>query len=164
MLAGFFASKCGAKLWWPRAGGAVSIVAIATATKGTAWLLRMRSSLTSASNDLQDLVAPGRHQLRSFGLQVQPHERLRVRGPHVEVPRGVVHGDAVDAADRAITVALLDRAQDPRHLVHAGQLGVDLARDEVAVAQRRQEIPQRLPLLRHQLQDQQRWDEAVVGV
>ena len=43
-------------------------------------------------------------------------------------------------------------------------LGVDLAGDEVLLAQRRQQLAQRLALARHQLEDQQRRDEAVVGV
>ena len=43
-------------------------------------------------------------------------------------------------------------------------LRVDLAGDEVLLAQRRQQLAQRLPLARHQLEDQQRRDEAVVGV
>ena len=50
------------------------------------------------------------------------------------------------------------------HLVHARQLGVDLAGDEVALAERLQQLAQRLVLLRHQLEDEQRRDEAVVGV
>src|SRR5687768_7307709 len=97
----------------------------------------------STPDDGQDVVAALFHQRRRRGLEVQPQQRLRVRRPDVEVPVWVIHRDAIEPRDLGVAVARLDRRQLLRHLVHARELRVDLARDEVALAIRLQQIPQR---------------------
>src|SRR3954467_11232357 len=92
----------------------------------------------SATDDAQHLIAPARHVLLGDErLERQAQQRLGVRGAHVEVPVLVVDRDAVDVGDLAVRVALLDLA----HLrAGVGDLGVDLARDEVLRAERRQQL------------------------
>ena len=73
----------------------------------------------------------------------------------------VVHRDAVEVAELAVGEALLDAGQRRRHVLDHR---VDLAADEVLGAQRLQQLGHRRLLLREQLEDEQRRDEAGVGV
>ena len=77
----------------------------------------------------EHLVAPTLHVLvRAQRLQAQAQQRLGVRGADVEVPVVVVDRDAVEAVLAALGVAggeLLDLRR------RIGDLGVDLAGDEV---------------------------------
>ena len=82
-------------------------------------------------------------------------------GPHVEVPVLVVDRDAVELADLGVAVARAELLQ-LRRLV--GDLGVDLARDEVARAVRLEQLGQRPAALAEQLEDQQRGQRPGVGV
>ena len=81
-------------------------------------------------------------------------------GPDVEVPVLVVHRDAVELAHLAVRVALLELLHLPVLVLH---LGVDLAGDEVALAQRLEQLAERLALDREQLEDQERRDRPGVG-
>ena len=57
----------------------------------------------SRPDQAQDLVPLRLHVLaRDQRLEVEPQQRLGVRGPHVEVPVGVVDRDAVEPADLAV--------------------------------------------------------------
>src|SRR6186997_3187992 len=107
---------------------------MAPATRETVLPASRVAARLRTSDDGEYFVPFGCHQLRRLTLEVQPHERLGVRGPDVEVPRGIVHGDAVDLGDCRVGIARLDRGQHARHLVQAGQLRVDLSGDEVALA------------------------------
>ena len=71
---------------------------------------------------------------------------------------------------QAIQLVLVTVAVPRRNLIqllgherHARQLGIDFARNEVPAGERLQQVAQRLPLLRHQLENQDGGDEAVVG-
>src|SRR3954451_6602423 len=58
------------------------------------------------------LVALLLHQLLRARFEVEPQQRLRVRGPHVEVPVVRVDGDAVEMGDGSFRrVALLQLLQ-----------------------------------------------------
>src|SRR3954447_22782579 len=118
--------------------------------------------MPSGTDEIEHLVAPPLHVLRGDdGLEVQPQQRLGVRGPHVEVPVLVVDGDAVEAVELAVGV----RRGDLLHLrVLVGDLGVDLTRDEVLLAQRREQLGHRLALLGEQLEDEERREGAGVRV
>src|SRR3954447_11314004 len=88
---------------------------------------------SSRADQLEHLVAATLHVLaRDEALEVEPQQRLGVRGPDVEVPVGVVDRDAVQAGALPVAVA-------PGQLLHpgvrVGHLGVDLSRDEVARAE-----------------------------
>src|SRR3954447_6309261 len=107
----------------------------------------------SATDDAQHLIAPARHVLLGDErLERQAQQRLGVRGAHVEVPVLVVDRDAVDVRDLAVAVALLELA----HLRRAvGDLGVDLAGDEVGRAVRLEQLAELLLLVGELLEDQQ---------
>src|SRR6185436_14608993 len=64
------------------------------------------------------------------------------------------------------TVSVLGRdvGKFRRNLVHARKLRVDLSRNEVSLAKRREKLVETLPLLRHQLQDEERGNEAVIRI
>src|SRR3954453_23496205 len=116
----------------------------------------------SATDDAEHLIAPALHVLGGDErLERQAQQRLGVRRAHVEVPVLVVDRHAVDVRDLAVAVALLELA----HLaLGVGDLGVDLARDEVLRAVALQQLAQLLALDRQLLEDQQRRDGARVGV
>src|SRR3954453_17761874 len=116
----------------------------------------------SATDDAEHLIAPALHVLGGDErLERQAQQRLGVRRAHVEVPVLVVDRHAVDVRDLAVAVALLELA----HLaLGIGDLGVDLARDEVLRAVALQQLAQLLALDGELLEDQQRRDGAAVGV
>ena len=62
---------------------------------------RSRPSLLAA-NQREHLVALALHQLRRARLEVEPQQRLGVRGPHVEVPVLGVDRDPVEVRDVAL--------------------------------------------------------------
>ena len=95
------------------------------------------------------------------GAEVEAQQRLGVGRAHVEVPVVVVHGDAVEVALLAVGEPLLDARQRGRDVVDGR---VDLAADEVLGAQRLEQLGHGRLLLREQLEDEQRRDEAGVGV
>src|SRR5919109_3790709 len=110
----------------------------------------------SRADRLEHLVALLRHVLGRYDrLQIQPEERLGVRGPHVEVPVLVVDRDAVEPRHLAVRVALGELA----HLaLLVGHLGVDLAGYEVPLPQLSQQLAHSPLLERQQLQDQESGD------
>ena len=109
----------------------------------------------------QHLVAAALHVLlRDERLEAQAQQRLGVRGPHVEVPVVVVDRDAVEGVLAGVGVALGDLGE-LRLLV--GDLAVDLAGDEVALAVGREQRRERPALARAELEHQQRRDRARVG-
>ncbi len=95
-------------------------------------------------------------------FEVQPQQRLGVRRAHVEVP--------VVGLDREpVEMRHLPRRAEP--LLQLLQLQrdvrdrrVDLAREEVVLAKRREELRQLLPARRDQLEHQQERDHARVGL
>src|SRR3954447_12494117 len=116
----------------------------------------------SATDDREHLVAPALHVLRrDERLEREAQQRLGVRGADVEVPVGVVDRDAVDVGDLSVGVALLELA----HLrLAVGDLGVDLAGDEVLRAIGGEQLAH-LHLLHGQLlEHEQGRDGAAVGV
>src|SRR3954452_16075138 len=116
----------------------------------------------SATDDAEHLVAPALHVLGGDErLEREAQQRLGVRRAHVEVPVVVVDRDAVDVGDITVGVALLELA----HLgLAVGDLGVDLAGDEVLRAVGLEQLAHLLLLDRELLEDQQRRDRAAVGV
>src|SRR3954468_12894630 len=107
----------------------------------------------SATDDAEHLVAPAFHVLlRDERLERQAQQRLGVGGGDVEVPVVVVDRHPVDVADASVGVALFE-------LVHlgllVGDLGVDLAGDEVARAVGLEQLAHRLALDRELLEDEQ---------
>src|SRR5215218_5703103 len=91
------------------------------------------SDTASAADQREHLVAPPLHVgLRDERLEAEAQQRLGVRRSHVEVPVVVVDRDAVEVVELGVAEAGLDL----RHLrLLVGDLGVDLARDEVSAAQ-----------------------------
>src|SRR5689334_8977182 len=118
----------------------------------------------SRANEADYLVAFLRHHLRRPGLQVEPQQRFRIGRPDIEMPVRVLDRDPVQLVLMPVGVAGRDLAELGRDHLHALKLGVDLARDEVLTPQRLEQLVQAEALLRHQLQNQQRRNEAVVGV
>ena len=98
---------------------------------------------------------------RDQRLEVEAQQRLGVGGPDVEVPVGVVDRDPVEAGQLAVGVALGDLLHLRRRV---GDLGVDLAGDEVARAELGHQLGQRAAVDREQLEHQQRRDRPRVGV
>src|SRR3989441_6833645 len=118
----------------------------------------------SSSNHVEHFVAFLLHQLRRLRLQVQAQQRFRVRRAYVEMPVRVIHGDAIERRETSVPIPRLDGRELARHVVHIGQLGVDFTGDEVALAVRLKQLAERLVLLRHELQDEERRNEPVVRV
>src|SRR6266487_3097701 len=110
------------------------------------------------------LIALRRHHPWRRGFQVQPQQRFRIRRPHVEMPVGILDRHSVEGVLASVAVLRRDLIELGRHQVHAGQLRVDLPGNEILARERLQEFVEALLLLRHQLQDQQRRNETVVGV
>src|SRR5436190_18155992 len=88
-----------------------------------------------APNETQNLRRLLLQELARPGLHVQPEQGLRVRGPHVEPPVVVLHGQAVQAVLPSVR-------EPPRQLldlpVLVGDLGVDLAGVEIPPERRQQ--------------------------
>ena len=98
-------------------------------------------------------LGPGR------GFQVQPQQRLRVRGAEVEPPLPHVERPAVQVVGRRVR----EGAGDPLdHGLGVIDLGVDLARRRVAL-ERLAQLRQRLAGVAHEFQHDQRGDDAGVG-
>src|SRR3954453_19523062 len=116
----------------------------------------------SATDDAEHLVAPALHVLGGDErLEGQAQQRLGVRRAHVEVPVVVIDRDAVDVRDLGIRVALFQLA----HLGRAvGDLGVDLAGDEVLRAVGLEQLAHLRALDRELLEDEQSRDRARVRV
>src|SRR6266568_6223292 len=91
-----------------------------------------------AADDREDLVAAAFHLRFAEGLEVQAKERLGVRRSHVEVPVSRVDREAVQMRNRAVRAEPL--LELPQLAGHVGHARVDLAGDEVPLAER----PQRL--------------------
>src|SRR5450756_1472346 len=110
----------------------------------------VKPATSALADHAEDEVALLLHELPRVGAEIEPQQRLRVGGPHVEVPAFVVDGDAVELGDLAVGEPRLEASQRRADIVHRG---VDLAADEVLGAQRLE-----------QLEDQQRGDEAGIRV
>ena len=80
------------------------------------------------------------------------------------MPVGILDRDAVERVLVRVGVLRGELIELGRHQIHARELRVDLAGNEVLAGEGPQELVQRLALPRHQLQNQERRDEAVVGV
>ena len=101
------------------------------------------SSTSGAGDDGEGLVPLALHERGVEGLEVEAEERLGVRGTYVQVP--VVGGDrdAVEVRDLALAgEVLLQPLECERDI---GDGSVDLAGNEVAVAQRAEELGEALP-------------------
>ena len=117
--------------------------------------------LASRSDQREYFVSLCLHVLaRDHRLQVEPQEGLGVRWPDVEVPVRIVDGDPVEPGDLGVGVAL---GQGVHLGVLVGDLGVDLAGDEVALVKGADELGQRPAGDREQLEHEQRRDRARVG-
>src|SRR3954453_12553148 len=102
------------------------------------------------------------HQLRGTSLEVQPQERLGVRRPDVHVPVVGIDGDSVEMAHPPFGAeAVLDLLELARHI---GDGRVQLARDEVALAEGPQDRGESFALLGDPLEHEQERHDARVGL
>src|SRR5450756_2273792 len=121
----------------------------------------VKPATSALADHAEDEVALLLHELPRVGAEIEPQQRLRVGGPHVEVPAFVVDGDAVELGDLAVGEPRLEASQRRADIAHRG---VDLAADEVLGAQRLEQLGHGGAFLREQLEDQQRGDEAGIRV
>src|SRR3954464_353387 len=93
---------------------------------------RASSGVTSGADQLEHRVAPGLHVLAGDKrLEIEAQQGLGIGGADVEMPVWVVDRDAVQPRDLGLGVG----SGDLGHLgLLVGDLGVDLAGDEVALA------------------------------
>src|SRR3712207_5692543 len=124
----------------------------------------MTPTLATASrpDERDDFIPLALHELAVERLEVEPKERLGVRGADVEVPVVRGHLEAVDVRDVALTAeTLLDLLELERDV---GDGRIQLAGQEVALAERAEKLGQRAPALRDDLQHEERRDRPGVGL
>src|SRR5262249_19660972 len=112
-----------------------------------------RRPFGSAADNVQHLGPLALHQLVGARLEVEPQKRFGVRRTDVEVPVLGVDGNAVELRDRALVSEARPQLRELRLHVRNGR--VQLAGDEVALAQGTQDLGQRLPLPRDCLEHEQ---------
>src|ERR1051325_6845754 len=115
-----------------------------------------------AANEVEQLVPLALHRFLRPCLEVEPEQGLGVGRPHVHVPVVRVDRETVEVPDAALrSEALLELAQ---LRVDVGDTRVDLTADEVALAERAQDLRQPHAFLRDELEHQQKRDHARIGL
>ena len=111
----------------------------------------------STSSRLACIIGLGRR------FEVQADQRLGVRRADVEVPVGILDRHAVQHVDMAVGVLRGEAVDLGRHCDMSAMRVLISPEMKYFCAQRRQQLGERLVLARHQLEHQQRRDEAVVA-